>query len=481
MIRQRFWRMRSRSYGHRSTILRVCLTVALPLQALLVCEWLIPILNPVFDAPFIAAVALTSWICGPAFGIGAALFSALLLDYFFLPPLHSLAPGDTQTMVRFFVFLGANAIIIGLIANLFRTQAALLDSEQTSRSMAELIPFGLWMSDERGNMVQLSESFLRTFQRNIDECRGLKWLELLDDSQRDQVRADWLQCMRSGYFWDYEYHMRAPGGQEYVVLSRGVPVSNRLGRGRSWIGIHLDITEREHLTEQRVQQGRDIARFNAELEQFAYVSAHDLQEPLRMIASYLQLLSRRYKGKLDADADTFIEYAVDGADRLRSLLQDLLQLQQVGKRGRPQTELSLTRATEQAIANLGLTADEAAIHIGDLPSLPCDEQDFIRLFENLIGNAVKYARDGVKPEIHISAQRDAGGWTVSIRDNGIGIDPAFLDRIFNIFQRLHARSKYPGTGIGLAICKKIVEVHGGRIWAESEPGRGATFSFSIPC
>jgi light-regulated signal transduction histidine kinase (bacteriophytochrome) len=249
------------------------------------------------------------------------------------------------------------------------------------------------------------------------------------------------------------------------------------------VGIHLDITERERSAEQRIEQARNLARFNAELEQFAYVSAHDLQEPLRMIASYLQLLSRRYKGKLDEDADTFIGYAVEGAERLQSLLRDLLELQQVGKRNKPLTMAPLATLVDRACASLAHTIAQANAQItyADLPAIWCEEQAFVQLFVHLLDNAIKYRKDGVRPEVHISAeQAKSGVWEIRVHDNGIGIEPEFRERIFNVFQRLHPRSMYPGTGIGLAICKKIVEVNGGRIRAESEKGKGSTFVFTVP-
>ncbi len=204
-------------------------------------------------------------------------------------------------------------------------------------------------------MVRLSESFLKTFETTMDECRGLGWMRLLDESERDQVLADWSECMRSGYFWDYEYRLKAPSGSQYVVLK---PRHSRLRRRRksrrTWVGIHLDITERELSAQHRIEQARNIARFNAELEQFAYVSAHDLQEPLRMIASYLQLLSRRYKGKLDADADTLSAMPWRERSGSRSLLRDLLDLQQAGKGNKPVLSCATVIGREKACENLSI-------------------------------------------------------------------------------------------------------------------------------
>jgi light-regulated signal transduction histidine kinase (bacteriophytochrome) len=274
--------------------------------------------------------------------------------------------------------------------------------------------------------------------------------------------------------------MHSKSGRTYAVLSRGVPIRGRHGAVHSWIGIHLDVTAMESAAEERIRQARDIARFNAELEQLAYVSAHDLQEPLRMIASYLQLLERRYAEKLDSDAQTFIGYAVEGAARLQTLLHDLLILQQIGKRTRERSAVPLERVVQKALEKTARSAESAAITCGELPEILCDEHEFRLLFENLIDNGIKYARPGSRPEVQISAEPNPDGWLISVRDNGIGIHEEYLSRIFDVFQRLHSRGQYAGTGIGLAIAKKVVEVHGGRIWAESEPGKGTTVKFTIP-
>jgi PAS domain S-box-containing protein len=453
----------------------------MPAAALVVCGLLKPWLDPTFEAPFVAAVALVAWLSGTAYAILATLLSIPALDLLFPPP-SPFYPGTAKGLTKLMLFVAANGVIIGLIDRLFQSWAELREAQQRHRNLSELIPFGGWTADSNGNMITVSSSFSNAFGTSVEECRGLGWLQFIEESKREQVRAEWLQCMRSGYFWDYEYRMYARDGTEYTVLSRGVPVRDPRGRPQSWVGIHLDVTELERGAEQRLLQARDLARFNAELEQLAYVSAHDLQEPLRMIASYLQLLARRYKGKLDSDAELFIDYAVDGANRLKSLLQDLLQLQQVGKSSRAPGLCNLSEIAGQAVEHVRPMMDEAnaVLLLDDLPTVTGDKPELIHLFEHLIDNAIKYRRPGVEPEIRIAAERRASEWIIRMEDNGIGIESEYLDRIFHIFQRLHDRSNYPGTGIGLAICKKIVEVHGGRIWAESVPGKGTTVCFTLP-
>ncbi len=239
--------------------------------------------------------------------------------------------------------------------------------------------------------------------------------------------------------------------------------------------------ERRRAEHELAQRAEELARSNADLEQFAYVASHDLQEPLRMIASYNQLLARRYQGKLGEDADEFIGFTVEGVTRMQRLINDLLAYSRVGIRTKELEEVDLEAVLRESLGNLEMAAADAHAEVthDPMPKLPGDYGQLVQLLQNLIGNAIKFHGDE-PPKIHVSARPDRGGWKVSVRDNGIGIDPQYFERIFVIFQRLHARETYPGTGIGLAICKKIVERHGGKIWVESTPGRGSTVSFTVP-
>jgi light-regulated signal transduction histidine kinase (bacteriophytochrome) len=238
---------------------------------------------------------------------------------------------------------------------------------------------------------------------------------------------------------------------------------------------------RKRAEEQAARLMEDLQRSNAELEQFAYVASHDLQEPLRMVSSYTQLLARRYKDKLDKDADEFIAFAVDGANRMQRMINDLLTYSRAGTRGKEFTSVDCEAALGQAHANLRIAIEEhnAVITHDPLPTVMADEGQLAQLFQNLISNAIKF-RGEEPPRIHVSARRRNQEWVLSVRDNGIGIEPQYTERIFVIFQRLHTRAEYPGTGIGLAICRRIVERHGGRIWVESEPGKSSTFFFTLP-
>ncbi len=242
-----------------------------------------------------------------------------------------------------------------------------------------------------------------------------------------------------------------------------------------------DITECKQSEDELKKLADELARSNADLQQFAYSASHDLQEPLRVVAGFVNLLAKRYKDKLDKKADEFIEYAIEGTKRMQALIKDLLDYSQVGTKTKSFESTDCLSAVDKAVFNLQASLKESGAMIthDPLPTVMADSSQLIRLFQNLIGNAVKF-RSKESPKVHISASRQGKEWLFSVKDNGIGIDPKFANRIFITFQRLHGKKEYPGTGIGLATCKKIVERHGGRIWVESEPGKGSTFYFTIP-
>ena len=244
--------------------------------------------------------------------------------------------------------------------------------------------------------------------------------------------------------------------------------------------LRKELFQRKHAEDNLAVQAEELARSNTDLEQFAYVASHDLQEPLRAVVSYLQLLEKKYKGKLDSDADEFIGFAVDGARRMRGLIKGLFAYSRISTKGKPAELTDSSEILEGVLEALKLPISEnnAVITHDPLPQVKVDATQISQLFQNLISNAMKFSADFL-PEIHISAKHKEGEWLFSVKDNGIGIAPEHVERIFLIFKRLHTESEYSGTGIGLAICKRIVERHGGRIWVESEPQKGATFYFTI--
>ena len=252
--------------------------------------------------------------------------------------------------------------------------------------------------------------------------------------------------------------------------------------GRFTVSAIRDVTERRE-TELLLQTQADaLQRSNEQLQQFAYVASHDLQEPLRMVSSYLQLLERRYADRLDDDAREFIGFAVDGAKRMQALIQDLLAYSRIGAKEDVHSRVDLNETMARVLKDLEVAVADAGatVQADPLPTVTAEPAELAQLLSNLVGNALKFRRPGVPPVVQVSARHLGDRWEIAVRDNGIGLEPKYADRIFQIFQRLHTRQEYPGTGIGLAICKRIVERHGGAIRVESIPGEGTTFSFTLP-
>ncbi|MDJ0746160.1 MAG: ATP-binding protein [Xenococcaceae cyanobacterium MO_167.B27] len=278
-----------------------------------------------------------------------------------------------------------------------------------------------------------------------------------------------------------------PNGEERIQKTTVNAIPTDDGNGFYALVVLEDITElkkrlkiyQQELTQRKKTQA-ELERSNAELEQFAYLASHDLQEPLRMVISFTQLLARRYQGQLDADADRIIGFAVDGAKRMEALIKDMLTYSRLAIQGKPFEYSNCEEVLDLTLKNLQLLIQETgtSIYRNPLPTLPADKSQLVQLFQNLFSNAIKYHSDK-PPEIEIGAEAQNGQWLFYVKDNGIGIKSQYFKRIFAIFQRLHTRQKYPGTGIGLALCQKIVNRHGGKIWVESEPGQGSTFYFTI--
>ena len=288
----------------------------------------------------------------------------------------------------------------------------------------------------------------------------------------ENIQHTVLEILGSGTEREVEI---AAGGCIFSLLI--VPITHE-----RYVNIYgRDVSATKKMEEKIRTYALELERSNKELELFASLASHDLQEPLRSISGFAQILKKRYKDRLDQNADEFISFIVDGADRMQRLIRDLLDYSRVTTRGKPFVSLDCNEALGVAIANLNLAIEEssAAVTSDQLPVASADPGQIIRLFQNLIGNAIKY-RGETEPAIHVSAKREGNEWVFSVADNGIGIDAQYNARIFQIFQRLHRKDEYSGTGIGLAVCKKIIDRHGGRIWVESELGKGSTFYFTVP-
>jgi len=299
-------------------------------------------------------------------------------------------------------------------------------------------------------------------------------------ARRIETLGKGVEIIGSG---NLDYRITVEGNDELSALALASnEMASELKRSYTSVeNLQTEIEERKKAEESLALAINDLQRSNKELEQFAYVASHDLQEPLRMVASYTQLLAERYENQLDDKAKKFIHYAVDGAVRMQLLINDLLAYSRIGTKARSMEPVDSHSALGRAISSLKLQIDEAKAIItnNELPVVRADASQLTQLFQNLIGNALKF-RGAENPRIHISAVDEKKEWLFSVSDNGIGIDPQYAEKVFIIFQRLHTKEEYPGSGIGLAICKKIVERHGGRIWFKSEIGKGTTFYFTIP-
>ncbi len=312
--------------------------------------------------------------------------------------------------------------------------------------------------------------------KNIDEIE-------LPGEYASYFKKNYLKLFKDGEIVHSEYEFPTINGIRFFKSS-AVPEYNLKGEIETALIITRDITERKELEDNLKESVNELERSNQELQQFAYVVSHDLQEPLRTITSFIQLLERRYKGQLDKDADEFMEYIVDGSVRMRQMIQDLLQYSRVTTKGGEFKKTDVNSVLKQTLSNLKTVIDEndAEIIYGSLPEVTADDKQLQRVFQNLILNAIKFRKKEVNPKINISVRFDEKNneFIFSVSDNGIGIEKKYFDRIFNIFQRLHTKDEYEGTGIGLAVVKRIIDRHGGRIWVESELNKGSTFYFTIP-
>ena len=357
------------------------------------------------------------------------------------------------------------------------------ESDAKYRGLLEAAPDAMVVVNHRGQIVLLNVQAENQFGYRRDELVGQMIGNIVPEGFAERLVADALRSTEDALAQQIgtgiELSGRRKDGSTFPIELMLSP----LGTGDNilvTVAIR-DITRRKEAEAVLLQKVQELSRSNEELGQFAYMASHDLQEPLRMVASYTQLLSRRYKGKLDADADEFIAFAVDGANRMQQLIRDLLAYSRVRTEGENLNDTSSEGALNLALQNLRVATEEtgAVVTHDALPVVLADETQLVQLFQNLVGNGIKYHGAGI-PRVHVSAARDGHGkWLFSVKDNGIGIEPRYFEKIFGVFQRLHKREEFPGNGIGLAICKKIVERHGGDIRVASVLGQGSTFSFAL--
>jgi len=362
-------------------------------------------------------------------------------------------------------------------------ELALSASEALYRQTFELATAGIAHIDLSGRFVSVNRRLCEILGYTEKELIGRAVKEVshaedrdLADSQRMRVRSGDRPSVR------FEKRYVRKGGQIVWVDLAVALARDAQGHPQYEIALFDDITARKAAEAALRGAHEELKRSNAELEQFAYVASHDLQEPLRMVSSYTQLLMRRYGDKLDGDAKEFTAFIVDGATRMKQLIEDLLAYSRVGTRDKNFKPVEAGSSLKRALTNLRAAIQDsgATVTQDGLPTIPCDEVQLAQLFQNLIGNALKFRRPDAAPAVHVGAADRGADWEFTVRDNGIGIEPQYFERIFMVFQRLHDKGEYPGTGIGLAIVKKVVERHGGRIWVQSQLGAGTTFHFTMP-
>jgi PAS domain S-box-containing protein len=360
-------------------------------------------------------------------------------------------------------------------------EEAKIASEIRYRRLFETAQDGILILDaDTGQIVEVNPFLIEMLGFSRDQILGKKLWEigLFKDIIANKENFEELQ--RKEYVRYEDMPIETADGQRIAVefLSNVYTVNNK-----KVIQCNIrDITVRKKLEEDLVIKAAELARSNIELQQFAYVASHDLQEPLRAISGFTELLVKRYHGKIDEKADKYLDFITEGTLRMQQMIQDLLTYSRVQTQVHEFVSIDSNTSLDQALSDLQVATKEhhAIITNDPLPTIYADQEQITKMFQNLIGNAIKFHKPGVVPNIHISAKQDENSWTFSVSDNGIGIDPQYADRIFKIFQRLHTRDEYPGTGIGLAICKRIAEQHGGTIWIESVSGSGSTLYFTIP-
>lgn len=363
------------------------------------------------------------------------------------------------------------------------TETALRAATDFREKVMDSATNAIYTMDLEGRFTTANRRTCEITGYSLDELIGKSWTSMVREQDLPELKAVYASVIESCEpVSNREMLLRRQDGSWRLVMFSSAPL-RRDGRVFAVVGTAEDITERKHAEDELNARAEELVRSNRELEQFAYVASHDLQEPLRTVTGFAQLLARRYKGKVDAEADEFVGFITDGVTRMKSLIEDLLAFSRVQREPRAVAMVDLNSLLANAEANLGaaIASAGAAVTHAPLPTLPVDAGQITQLFQNLVGNALKFRREEA-PTVHVEAEQRERDWLFSVTDNGIGIDAEASERVFALFQRLHTRDHYEGNGIGLTICKKIVELHRGRIWIEPAPGgqSGTTFHFTLP-
>jgi PAS domain S-box-containing protein len=364
-----------------------------------------------------------------------------------------------------------------------RAEEALRESEAVLAKAEQMAHLGSWEWDVETDVFTMSEGWQQVHGCDSRQLPSEKLLPIAHPDDRARIEQALDQALEEQQPYDIEHRIiRQDDGEVRIIQAYGEVVRDAHGDPIKMYGAAQDITDRRRAQEELERYAAKLERSNEELEQFAHVISHDLREPARMVEGYMNLLAERCQGQLDEKADMFIDYAVDGAERMQEMVNALLDLSRIGTRGKEPAPTDAEAVLDRTLRLLGRVIEETNAEVTHtlLPTVLADKAQLSQVFQNLIANAIKFRREDIPPQVHISVEREGDEWVFSVADNGIGIDPEQADRIFQIFHRLHTQEEYEGTGIGLALCRRIVERHGGRIWVESESGPGSTFLFTLP-
>jgi PAS domain S-box-containing protein len=354
--------------------------------------------------------------------------------------------------------------------------AALRETEKARerfRFMAESMPQKIFTASSTGEIDYFNQQWMEFTGRPFDQIRDWGWMQLVHpDDVEDNVRS-WRQSVKTGEPFHFQHRFRRADGSYRWHLTRAQAMRDAKGNISMWIGSSTEIHEQKEKEE-------ELRRANEDLQQFAYSASHDLQEPIRTVAVYSEVVARRYHSVLDAEGKQFLGFLIDGGRRLATLINDLLGYTRAGVLEGGITPVDSSAVLQHVLISLteAIRESDAEVTFDPLPEVNMSEAHLQQLFQNLVGNAIKY-RSADRPQIHVAAVHRGPSWLFSVRDNGIGIESQYKEKIFGVFKRLHRDQKYSGTGIGLAICQRVVESYGGRIWVESTPGRGSTFYFTV--
>ena len=439
---------------------------------------------------FAIAVVIAALYAGKWAGIATILLSIPICDYLFIEPRHTWfihdAPADSIMLAVFGVLGGLTTLIIDkLHGSRKRLEQSLLDLQRTESQLEMIdanVPEAIFTAGEAGLAEHLNSFFGKYTGRDLHTLIGAGWLDWIHPDDRDSLLLELSSRQKETEQFEIVIRLRRSDGMYRAFKCHAMRKQFPDENTTTWFGVCSDIQNEKALAEALESRTQELVRLNESLERFAYAASHDLQEPLRTIGAMTELFLSRNRADLDSDSSEILASVVKGADRMKRLIRDIMELARtVNSVTENAVDVDMRAIAESAIANLRQAINESgsSIDVDALPTIRANESAMLRLFQNLIANAIKY-RSERHPEVHISAVLRNDEYVFSIRDNGIGIDPQYRDKIFEPFRRLHGHSQYEGSGLGLATCRRIIRALNGRIWVESNPGEGSTFFFTIP-